>query len=504
MRYIFYTVLCAMSCLLVGLHAQSKAIDLFTGESRGVFLEPIGEPDMEFSGEGRNTFSWGKPVNSALSTNSILFEGKEITATAGQTFTLGNLSYYNGDSVSGTNAKEVRLRITIDMHDAENATVDIPLLLISTKNRSSHHDNADIIEIGLENQKRTNVTINGQRYVLKLFFGKTSAQGFIRQNRFHVFEQFSAIVAIRARIINGGEPQGSEANPTNTDNAQSASASSSSGTGSSEQADKNASSVQESNDTVAVKKEGQDSENETSYGEYPSSRAPSLPASEKPVLPPQPQNNRNSADRANTTKSTDSSNRGQAAEASIPAPADADNSSLQSDPSSNTNGKRQQGGYNNSDSSAASGSSSSPNNNGAEMNSASDKETSASNATNQSSKLEMAEQNSENTTAQNKNQQKTSSIEDEGDVSFKQQESDPASQVTYMAAYDFSVKRAVEIRFYGDTGMWYQVQSSENGREWKDQSALVKGRGKREKVYFPVNAPQIQQYRVKAWQRQRK
>lgn len=108
----FYPVTGLALILTLAGAAPSVAADSFTGTSAGRFGLPTTLPDSIFSGPGTQTFMAGEPADGSTAT-VLTFTGSAFSTPTDSPFSLGELSYTNGKTLSGTEVEAVPL--TIDL-----------------------------------------------------------------------------------------------------------------------------------------------------------------------------------------------------------------------------------------------------------------------------------------------------------------------------------------------------------------------------------------------------
>lgn len=190
----------AFGFLLLAASLSAQEILVFRGHSDGRFETPVGDEGMLVSGTGSRFFRWGEETRRRQGINQLEFRGMDFVARPGEPFPIGQLTYFNGDTRPGTNAKGLTLRIRLTFDNGATATFPLSLNLISTPNRRTHYENADIVEI-LNKAGDNVVRVSGQDYTLRLTFGETTQEGYSIVNRFHVFEGFSAQAQIHAELL---------------------------------------------------------------------------------------------------------------------------------------------------------------------------------------------------------------------------------------------------------------------------------------------------------------
>ncbi len=122
LHFIKATTATLAAVLLTALSPSSKAwATVFTGSSNGTFGTPIIDPAIDtnatFSIEKPNaqteSFILGEPGNGSMP-NKLTFIGENFSTIPGQIFSIGSLSYLNGQTFSGTNVSSVPLSVDLN------------------------------------------------------------------------------------------------------------------------------------------------------------------------------------------------------------------------------------------------------------------------------------------------------------------------------------------------------------------------------------------------------
>ena len=195
------TILLALSCytlLAANVTDNTHKLMSFLGKSRGEFVDPTGEDNMETSGLGTEDFRWGKK-NRLSEPNRVKFKGMAFITHYDELFVVGTLVYANYDTITGTNATTIDLKIILEFDNGSRVDFLVPIELISTPNGRSHKENADILRI-YRNKFNNRFELNGKAYMMELSFGEATSEGFTDVDQFHVFEGFAAAAPLLARI----------------------------------------------------------------------------------------------------------------------------------------------------------------------------------------------------------------------------------------------------------------------------------------------------------------
>jgi len=134
------------------LNPTPTPIDLRPAHINGTFGGVFANPDPactgifgpQCTGIGTNDITWGLGLFSPPS--GLLFTGAAFDAAVGQPFTLGTLTFTNGQIFAGTEIDGVTLKLTTGTTDhslADNLTLDLAIGLINTPNIGSPEQSAD-------------------------------------------------------------------------------------------------------------------------------------------------------------------------------------------------------------------------------------------------------------------------------------------------------------------------------------------------------------------------
>jgi hypothetical protein len=170
---------------------QARAVS-FTGATSGIFTSPTGGQDMVTTGVNTKSFTWGTGYQSPPS--SLKFTGVTFAGIVPeQTFSLGNLTYFNGAVVDGTQASSVVFQAKLAFTSPVGLTKDFDFSfnLINTPNTGTAAQNAD--SVFLSSLFPTTIfSVDGIDYTLKMGFGSVAGGGFSEVSKFSVLEGGSA------------------------------------------------------------------------------------------------------------------------------------------------------------------------------------------------------------------------------------------------------------------------------------------------------------------------
>lgn len=101
---------------------NAQAAALFTGDSRGTFGTPLIDPSVDFEAmfsienpdPQTEAFLLGEPGPNSTP-NRLSFTGQEFSASPQQAFSVGSLTYRNGQTFEGTNVSSVPLSISLNL-----------------------------------------------------------------------------------------------------------------------------------------------------------------------------------------------------------------------------------------------------------------------------------------------------------------------------------------------------------------------------------------------------
>jgi len=172
---------------------------LFTGNTIGLFVAPSGGVT---TGAGTSNFTWGTGTGSPP--NSFSFNAVSFRAQPGKVFRLGQLAYFNGTTVVGSEAGGVQLSLSLDFDNPERGGIKdrtYRLAMTSTPNNDDPDASADFVDLGTG--RRLSVTLGKRRYALDILgFGRVGNRGSTYQadTQFRVREGETASSDLLARF----------------------------------------------------------------------------------------------------------------------------------------------------------------------------------------------------------------------------------------------------------------------------------------------------------------
>ena len=208
--------------LLTALLPSSKAwaATFFMGGSSGEFGAPVVDPSVDteatFSVEKPNSetdsFISGEPGEGSMP-NKLTFTKKSFAAIPDQIFSIGSLSYRNGQTFSGTNVSSVPISINLSLSEpAQTQQFEYSFMFNLTPNADAS-SSADSLTIS-ENPAPQTFAIAQEIYSLKVLgFSPDSGVTFTR--RFQVPEDQAIDSTLFAQIKREGSVPESPMQPTN-------------------------------------------------------------------------------------------------------------------------------------------------------------------------------------------------------------------------------------------------------------------------------------------------
>ncbi|MDP1028353.1 choice-of-anchor K domain-containing protein [Sphingomonas sp. KR1UV-12] len=171
--------------------SPALAANNVTGTTTATFVDA--KPTTGTStGTGTNHLTWGVAADGGKVNEMTFAANTPFSATVGQQFKIGSISYYNGTINNGTELTSIGLNLAFNFSDPAIGafTKSFILGLNSTPNTGTADENADYITFP-SLQTADTFTVNGQAYTFKLL-GLTNVvgDGFLNSgaNEFHVRE----------------------------------------------------------------------------------------------------------------------------------------------------------------------------------------------------------------------------------------------------------------------------------------------------------------------------
>jgi hypothetical protein len=193
------TIISSSIGLTLALASTAKAID-FSGTTSATWSTPSPNNAVtQFSGVGTNTFVTGQSANS-LPANTLTFTGNTFTTALDSLFKIGDLSYYNGVTLSGSDVNTVPLQIQLGLSNPAGLSQSFiyGFQFDITPNFGDRETNADRL-IPLNTSAIGNFVVDGLSYTLQLGGFSQDGGGTIVPN-FKAYENESTQGAIYGKI----------------------------------------------------------------------------------------------------------------------------------------------------------------------------------------------------------------------------------------------------------------------------------------------------------------
>ncbi|MEM1297001.1 MAG: choice-of-anchor K domain-containing protein, partial [Verrucomicrobiota bacterium] len=138
---------------------------------------------------GDTTIFIGGEEQEAGTANSLSFEAKSFDSSLDQSFSMGELSFYNGSTFNQSDADSATLSIDLSLSEPTTLqqTITIPLALVSTPNSDDSYDSADAINMSKQSFNLSQ-SIEGVNYRLRIEFGPAQDGGFGTGSSISAFE----------------------------------------------------------------------------------------------------------------------------------------------------------------------------------------------------------------------------------------------------------------------------------------------------------------------------
>jgi len=212
MRRILTIALILTAAALLSSSAYALPI---AGSTSGVFQNPVGDPGAPpfYTGVGTDKFGWGDANGFGTGPNFIQFIGVPFTTTTEADFLLGQLTYFNGTTTTGSNATGTDLAVTLAFTTptSTNQAVTFTLQLLSTWDPSTTPpDQPDLLRLPTLFSTDT-FTFGGVTYVVQLNgFSNATADGTIsgpNNSVFSVVEGGTATADLTGRVTQAVVPE---------------------------------------------------------------------------------------------------------------------------------------------------------------------------------------------------------------------------------------------------------------------------------------------------------
>lgn len=200
-----------VAVLLAAFSPNSKAwaAAMFTGNSSGTFGTPTIDAsvdaeamfNIEQPSEASTSFILGEPGEGSMP-NQLTFTGKSFSAPDSQAFSIGDLSYTNGQTFRGTNVSSVPIEINLDFAQPTQVQQQIEYNFAFDLTPNTDIDtSADNLEISA-NPAVTTVTSEPESFSLELLgFSQDNGSTFTRNFQVREDQTVSSQLYAIARSI---------------------------------------------------------------------------------------------------------------------------------------------------------------------------------------------------------------------------------------------------------------------------------------------------------------
>ncbi len=155
--------------------SRAQAAIVITGNSAGAF----GIPDIDEAVDSDPVFSIERPApltetfmlgeaGEMSTANKLTFAGKSFAAMSDQSFSIGTLTYLNGQTFSGTNASSVPLGVNINLLQPAQIQQQFEYRFTFNLTSNSDEDNSDDSLSISQNPEPQTFTIDQQRYSVEV------------------------------------------------------------------------------------------------------------------------------------------------------------------------------------------------------------------------------------------------------------------------------------------------------------------------------------------------
>lgn len=188
------------SCVFTSMSAFAADV---TGSATGVFINPLPTTAV-VSGVGTSTFNFGTAFDNVGFGSLSFAAAPSFSSNFDTPFKLGQLTYFNGTIVSGTEASSVDLSVGLNFSapPIPSSFSNFNLSLINTPNVGTAADAADFLFFNGA-QSLAPFFINGIAYNVTITgFGNVVGDGFLTSNssQLHVLEGKSATADLFAVV----------------------------------------------------------------------------------------------------------------------------------------------------------------------------------------------------------------------------------------------------------------------------------------------------------------
>lgn len=217
------TVLAATVLTMLLPAANAQAAILFSGSSRGTFGEPLVDPSIDSEATFRvenptpqtEAFLLGAPGPDSVP-NQLAFTGEEFSVATQQSFSVGTLTYQNGQTFQGTNVSGVPLSISLNLAQPSQAqrSFDYQFTFSLTPN-IEQVSSADNLVIS-ENPDPQSFSIGEESFSIELLgFSSDNGATFTRSLQVAEDQSISSILfaQIEAESVTIGQPESPNGQP---------------------------------------------------------------------------------------------------------------------------------------------------------------------------------------------------------------------------------------------------------------------------------------------------
>lgn len=198
--------LTAITSVGLSSHAQAQT---FVGDSSGTWGNPNPGTNTAavFSGVGTNTFKWGDSTGFGTAPNQLTFTGNPLSTGIDSLFKVGDLTYFNGTTLRGTDVDSVPLNVALSFTSPSNLSenFDFTFQLNSTPNTGTPEQSADFV-FPINTFGSSSFSLDGTDYTLQLT-GFSQDGGATTVNQFRVLEGATTTAAVFGKITPAPVPE---------------------------------------------------------------------------------------------------------------------------------------------------------------------------------------------------------------------------------------------------------------------------------------------------------